>query len=76
MYYYIAMSENTIVKKPIEEIRDMLNEIKNDISNIKTDISHIKDYIKRDEVRKSIEYDKMKKEENEYVGKSKGWWYN
>ena len=76
MYYYIAMSENTIVKKPIEEIRDMLNEIKNDISNIKTDISHIKDYIKRDEVRKSLEYDKMKKEEIEYVGKTKGWWYN
>ena len=70
------MSENAVVKKPIEEIRDMLNEMKNDISNMKTDISHIKDYIKRDEVRKSLEYDKMKKEENEYVGKTKGWWYN
>ncbi len=35
MYYYIAMSENPIVKKTIEEIRDMLNEIKNDKSNIK-----------------------------------------
>lgn len=62
-------------KKPIEEIRDMLDEMRNDMDDMKKDISHIRDYIKKDMIKKQIESEELMKAENEYVHQSKGWWF-
>ena len=40
--------------KPITQIRDLLRDINRDINTMQTDITHIKEYIRKDEVRKSL----------------------
>ena len=61
--------------KPITQIRDLLRDINRDINTMQTDISHIKEYIRRDEVRKSLENDKIVEMETEYVNENKSWWF-
>lgn len=63
-------------KKPIEEIKDMLEEMREDMDDMKKDISHIRDYIKKDMIKKQIEEEELIKQENEYVHQSKGWWFS
>lgn len=61
--------------KPITQIRDLLRDINRDINTMQTDISHIKEYIRKDEVRKSLEHDKIVEMETEYVNENKSWWF-
>ena len=61
--------------KPITQIRDLLKNINRDINTMQTDISHIKEYIRKDEVRKSLEHDKIVEMETEYVNENKSWWF-
>ena len=61
--------------KPIEQIRDLLRDINRDINTMQTDITHIKEYIRKDEVRKSLENDKIVEMETEYVNENKSWWF-
>jgi len=61
--------------KPITQIRDLLRDINRDINTMQTDITHIKEYIRKDEVRKSLEDDKIVEMETEYVNENKSWWF-
>ncbi len=61
--------------KPITQIRDLLKNINRDINKMQTDITHIKEYIRKDEVRKSLEHDKIVEMETEYVNENKSWWF-
>ncbi len=61
--------------KPITQIRDLLRDINRDINTMQTDITHIKEYIRKDEVRKSLENDKIVEMETEYVNENKSWWF-
>ena len=61
--------------KPIEQIRDLLRDINRDINTMQTEITHIKEYIRKDEVRKSLEHDKIVEMETEYVNENKSWWF-
>ena len=61
--------------KPITEIRDLLRDINRDINTMQTEITHIKEYIRKDEVRKSLEHDKIVEMETEYVNENKSWWF-
>tara|TARA_R110000737_G_scaffold225646_1_gene240415 strand:+ start:871 stop:1071 length:201 start_codon:yes stop_codon:yes gene_type:complete len=61
--------------KPITEIRDLLRDINRDINTMQTEITHIKEYIRKDEVRKSLEDDKIVEMETEYVNENKSWWF-
>tara|TARA_R110002110_G_scaffold176245_1_gene380229 strand:- start:5 stop:202 length:198 start_codon:yes stop_codon:yes gene_type:complete len=61
--------------KPITQIRDLLRDINRDINTMQTEITHIKEYIRRDEVRKSLEDDKIVEMETEYVNENKSWWF-
>jgi len=67
---YIVMSS-----KPITQIRDLLRDINRDINTMQTEITHIKEYIRKDEVRKSLENDKIVEMETEYVNENKSWWF-
>jgi len=72
----INVFEPCEVKKPVEQIKDILDEIRNDMDDMKKDISHIRDYIKKDMIKKQIEQDELLRQENEYVLKPKGWWFS
>jgi len=61
--------------KPITEIRDLLRDINRDINTMQTEITHIKEYIRKDEVRKSLEDDKIVEMETEYVNEPTNWWF-
>ena len=61
--------------KPITQIRDLLRDINRDINTMQTEITHIKEYIRKDEVRKSLENDKIVEMETEYVNENKSWWF-
>ena len=61
--------------KPITQIRDLLRDINRDINTMQTEITHIKEYIRKDEVRKSLEDDKIVEMETEYVNENKSWWF-
>ena len=61
--------------KPITQIRDLLKNINRDINTMQTEITHIKEYIRKDEVRKSLENDKIVEMETEYVNQPTSWWF-
>ena len=63
-------------KKPVEQIKDILEEIRDDMDDMKKDIKHIRDYIKKDMIKKQIEEEELIRQENEYIHKPKGWWFS
>tara|TARA_S200002703_G_scaffold51563_1_gene44782 strand:+ start:10113 stop:10328 length:216 start_codon:yes stop_codon:yes gene_type:complete len=69
------MTENKIVTKPIDDVRNTLhsinrniNQLKTDVICIKSDLSIIKDYIRK------IEKEEKEKIEREEALKN-GWWF-
>jgi len=63
-----------IREKPhIVEAIQLLKEIKLEITALKMEITHIKSYIRKEEVRKLQEIEKLREEEKEYV--KTGWFF-
>ena len=63
-----------IHEKPhILEAIQLLKEIKLEITALKMEITHIKSYIRKEEVRKLQEIEKLREEEKEYV--KTGWFF-
>ena len=60
-------------KPHIVEAIQLLKEIKLEITALKMEITHIKSYIRKEEVRKLQEIEKLREEEKEYV--KTGWFF-
>ena len=60
-------------KPPIVDALKLLKEIKVEMATLKVEIIHIKNYIRKEEIRKLQEVEKMRAVEKEYV--KTGWFY-
>tara|TARA_R110001599_G_scaffold131207_2_gene307081 strand:+ start:499 stop:690 length:192 start_codon:yes stop_codon:yes gene_type:complete len=61
--------------KPIEEIHDTLKEMLEELKVLKHEINHIKEYVRKEEVRKSLQADMDRKIDKSYEHVSYyGWW--
>ncbi len=63
--------------KPIEEIHDTLKEMLEELKVLKHEINHIKEYVRKEEVRKSLQADMDRKIDKSYEHVSTsgyGWW--
>ena len=67
------MSESNPSKKPIDEVNEILQIVKENMQEIKNDVNHIKQYIRKIEIRKEIEEEEARRQENEYVHSDKSW---
>ena len=60
-------------KPPIVDALKLLKEIKVEMATLKVEIIHIKNYIRKEEIRKLQEVEKMRAVEKEYV--KTGWFF-
>jgi len=68
------MSEsNPAKKKPIEQAIISIDSLIDDMQEIKNDISHIKQYVRKMEIKRQIEEEESRRQENEYVHSDKSW---
>ena len=60
-------------KKPIDDVKDIIEIVKENVEDIKSDIKFIKQYIRKIEIRREIEEQEAERQENEYV--KTGWFW-
>ena len=67
------MSESNPSKKPIEQAIISIDSLISDMQEIKNDINHIKQYVRKMEIKRQIEEEEARRQENEYVHSDKSW---
>lgn len=60
-------------KPPIVEVIKLLKEVKVEMAKLQLEVVHIKNYIRKEEIRKLQEVEKMRAVEKEYV--KTGWFF-